>query len=177
MKTARHRVRLGCAELLDLTSPSRELLGLGRQWHVEGGTTEGRFACGDAYAQRTYQALPNTNTASLALPQFHNSGYTASSTSTASLPVTVRNIPSTISCDQRQTRAELWLRERDESTLSTIYKTRLSRAVQPAYPSDTVAVVCPLFTPPSAFRIPAPYLPLAPLKMTRSHRADFRCGK
>ncbi|PBK98128.1 hypothetical protein ARMGADRAFT_568915 [Armillaria gallica] len=56
-------------------------------------------------------------------------------------------------------------------------QTRLPRAIQPACPSDIVAVVCPLFMPLSAFRIPAPYLPLAALKMTRSHRADFATRK
>ncbi len=54
---------------------------------------------------------------------------------------------------------------------------KLCRAVQPAYPSDIVFVICPLFMPLRAFRIPVPYLPFAALKTTRSHRADFATGK
>ncbi|SJL14643.1 uncharacterized protein ARMOST_18108 [Armillaria ostoyae] len=131
----------------------------GRQWYVEGKATEGRVAHGDAYTQRTYQAFPNTKTASSGMPR---EDYRFVSGWWCSLQDFVYDVwrPAT---NIRRTMATQTGWRALLSTLSTLFKTRLSRAVQPAYPSDIVAVVCPIFMPLSAFRIPAPYLPLAAL--------------
>ncbi|SJL14664.1 uncharacterized protein ARMOST_18129 [Armillaria ostoyae] len=59
----------------------------------------------------------------------------------------------------------------------TLSNTRLSRAVQHAYSSDIVAVVCPLHMLLSAFRIPALFLPLAAVKMAKYQCSNFAVGK
>ncbi|PBK98118.1 hypothetical protein ARMGADRAFT_568695 [Armillaria gallica] len=68
-----------------------------------------------------------TRTQRRLLCHFYNYGYIASSTSTASLPVTVRNIPSTIYGDQRQTHAEPWLRERVDACCYEAFPCRTTR--------------------------------------------------
>lgn len=78
----------------------------------------------------------------------------------------VCNIPSAIFGDQWHTHRIIWLHKQGGTCCHsplTLSKRGFLVLYNPFIP-DTIAVVCPLFMPLSAFRITAPYLPLATLK-------------
>ncbi len=157
-------------------SPLRELPSPGCQQHFEGGLLKGGLRAGmvGAFCSSTQrdQALPSTNTASFGTPREE---YGLVSGWWLGLQTFVHDIwrPATNAPRTMATRTG-WRALLFTLTLS---KTRLSRAVQPAYLSDTVAVVCLLYMPLSAFRVPAPYFPLAVVNIAGSHRSNICFGK